>query len=71
LTIKAKKVYSLANNYLLICLEEELDLETIEEIAKLNPERVVFYDNGFKNDVVKLNAGETLKKFGVKDIRVI
>lgn len=71
LTIKGKKVYSLADNYLLICLEKELDLETIEEIAKLNPERVVFYDNGFKDDVVKLNAGETLKKFGVKDIRVI
>jgi adenine-specific DNA-methyltransferase len=71
LTIKGKKVYSLADNYLLICLEKELDLETIEEIAQLNPERVVFYDNGFKDDVVKLNAGETLKKFGVKDIRVI
>jgi adenine-specific DNA-methyltransferase len=69
--IRGKKVFSLADNYLLICLEKDLGLDIIEEIAKLKPNRVVFYDDGFKDDSVKLNAEQTLKKFGVEDIRVI
>jgi adenine-specific DNA-methyltransferase len=69
--IRGKKVFSLAGNYLLICLEKDLGLDVIEEIAKLKATRVVFYDDGFKDDSVKLNAEQTLKKFGVEDIRVI
>ena len=71
LEIQGKRVFSLANNYLLICLERDLTLSIIEEIAKLKPNRVVFYDDGFRDDHVKLNAEQTLKKFGVEDIRVI
>ena len=69
--IDSKKVFSLAANYLLVCLEKNLSLSTIEEIAKLKPQRVVFYDDAFKDDVVKLNAEQTLRKFGVEDLRVI
>lgn len=69
--IDSKKVFSLAANYLLVCLEKNLSLSTIEEIAKLKPQRVVFYDDAFKDDVVKLNAEQTLRKFGVEDVRVI
>jgi adenine-specific DNA-methyltransferase len=71
LEIDSRKVFSLAANYLLVCLEKNLSLSTIEEIAKLKPERVVFYDDAFKDDVVKLNAEQTLRKFGVEDLRVI
>ena len=71
LEIDSRKVFSLAANYLLVCLEKNLSLSTIEEIAKLKPERVVFYDDAFKDDVVKLNAEQTLRKFGVEDVRVI
>lgn len=71
LEIDSRKVFSLAANYLLVCLEKNLSLSTIEEIAKLKPQRVVFYDDAFKDDVVKLNAEQTLRKFGVEDVRVI
>jgi adenine-specific DNA-methyltransferase len=71
LEIDSRKVFSLAANYLLVCLEKNLSLSTIEEIAKLKPQRVVFYDDAFKDDVVKLNAEQTLRKFGVEDLRVI
>jgi len=71
LEVDSKKVFSLAANYLLVCLEKNLSLSTIEEIAKLKPKRVVFYDEVFKDDVVKLNAEQTLRKFGVEDLRVI
>lgn len=69
--VLGKKIFSLADNYLLVCLEKNLGLDVIEGIAKLKPTRVVFYDDGFKDDSVKLNAEQTLKKFGVEDIRVI
>jgi adenine-specific DNA-methyltransferase len=71
LTLAGKQVYSLAGNYLLVCLEKHISLQTIEEMAKLNPSRVVCYDDGFENDEVKQNALETLKRAGVEDVRVI
>ena len=51
--------------------EDIADLETVSEIAKKKPERVVFYDHGFKDDMVKINSEQTLKKAGIEDIRVI
>lgn len=66
-----KVVYSVGMGYLLICLERDLTLEHIEEIAKKNPARVVFYDEGFKDDTVRINAQQILKRYGVEDIRVI
>ncbi|MFD6005880.1 site-specific DNA-methyltransferase [Bacillus subtilis] len=64
-------VYSVGMGYLLICLERDLTLEHIEEIAKQNPVRIVFYDEGFKDDTVRTNAQQILKRYGVEDIRVI
>lgn len=66
-----KTVYNVGLGYLFICLERDLNLEVIEEIAKLNPARVVFYDDGFKNDTVRTNAQQILKRHNVEDIRVI
>ena len=57
--------------YLLICLERDLTLEHIEEMAKQKPARIVFYDEGFKDDTVRTNAQQILKRYGVEDIRVI
>ncbi len=71
LSLAGKQVYSLAGNYLLVCLEKKISLETVEEMAKLNPSRVVCYDDGFDGDEVKQNALETLKRAGVEDVRVI
>jgi len=71
LNLAGKKVFSLAENYLLICLEKKIGLEVVEEIAKLSPQRVVFYDDGFADDTVKANAEQTLKKAGVEEIMVI
>ncbi|MCF7843638.1 site-specific DNA-methyltransferase [Candidatus Gracilibacteria bacterium] len=70
-SINGKKVYSIAGGYLLVCLDKDIDLETVSEIAKKKPERVVFYDHGFADDMVKINAEQTLKKAGIEDIRVI
>ncbi|MCM3364307.1 site-specific DNA-methyltransferase [Niallia sp. MER TA 168] len=71
LSISGKTVYSVGMGYLLICLESDLTLNHIEEMAKQQPARIVFYDEGFKDDTVRTNAQQILKRYGVEDIRVI
>ncbi|ALS18379.1 site-specific DNA-methyltransferase [Clostridium butyricum] len=72
-----KKIFSIGFGALLVCLDDEITLEAVNEIVKLkkelNPEtcRVVFKDNGFKTDSVKTNAVEILKRNDVKDIMSI
>lgn len=69
--IAGKTVFSIGMGYLLICLERDLTLEQIEVMAKQKPARIVFYDEGFKDDTVRTNAEQILKRYGVDDIRVI
>ncbi|NAS18930.1 site-specific DNA-methyltransferase [Clostridium butyricum] len=72
-----KKIFSIGFGALLVCLDDDITLEAVNEIVKLkeelNPEtcRVVFKDNGFKTDSVKTNAVEILKRNDVKDIMSI
>jgi adenine-specific DNA-methyltransferase len=40
-----------------------------DELAPEDGMRVVFKDDGFKDDVVKTNAVQTLKRFGIDDIK--
>lgn len=69
--IAGKTVFSVGMGYLLICLERDLTLVHIEEMAKQQPARIVFYDEGFKDDTIRTNAQQILKRYGVEDIRVI
>lgn len=69
--IADKKIYDVGMGYLLICLEKNLELNVIEEIAMNKPTRIVFYDESFKDDTVRTNAQQILKRYGVEDIRVI
>lgn len=71
IVLAGNKVFSVGMGYLLICLERDLTLEQIEEMAKQKPARIVFYDEGFKDDTVRTNAQQILKRYGVEDIRVI
>ncbi|WP_088006832.1 site-specific DNA-methyltransferase [Indiicoccus explosivorum] len=71
--IRGRTVFSVGFGYLVVCLEIGLSLEDIEYIAKSYKkcERMVFLDNGFASDEVKINAEQVLKRNGVTDIRVI
>lgn len=71
--INGTAIYSINDDDLLICLARDLTLELIEKLAEQHPscQRVVFYDEGFKNDTVRINADQLLKRFGIEDIRVI
>ncbi|MBM7704181.1 site-specific DNA-methyltransferase [Metabacillus iocasae] len=69
--IAGKTVFTIGLGYLLVCLERDLTLYEIEEMAKEKPARIVFYDEGFIDDRVRTNAQQILKRYGVEDIRVI
>jgi adenine-specific DNA-methyltransferase len=67
-----KKIYSVSDGALLICLEKELTVALITEIAKLEPARVVCLDSGFKEkDDLKTNAIQIMKSHGIDDFRTV
>jgi len=72
LNLAGKKVYSITNNALLICLERKLSKEVITEMARLQPARVVCLDVGFAdNDQLKTNAVQIMKSHEVEDFRTV
>lgn len=72
LKLSDKKVYSVENNALLICLDRKITKNLIIEMAKLKPARIVCLDIGFdNNDHLKTDAMETFKSYGVIDFKTI
>ena len=59
---------------LAVCFDEDITTDTVEAIAKLKEEyeaetmRVVFKDSSFKNAVVKTNAIQILKQYGIDEV---
>lgn len=72
---KGKTIFNVAYGSVLLCLEDNIDLEIVHEMIKLKPEdfdtKVIFKDSGFLNDSVKTNAIQTLKKNGINDVRSV
>jgi adenine-specific DNA-methyltransferase len=67
-----KKIYSVSDGALLICLEKELSIDLITQIAKLEPARVVCLDSGFnEKDDLKTNAIQIMKSHGIDDFRTV
>lgn len=72
LTLADKKVYSVEDDALLICLESELTEDVIRAIAAKEPARVVCLDAGFKNnDQLKTNAVQIMKSHNVHDFKTV
>ena len=74
--IETKKVFSVGFGALFICLADGITSKIAEGIGAwkevLNPEscRVIFKDSGF-GDVEKTNSVQTLKRFGINEIKSI
>lgn len=74
--IEGKKVFNVGFGSLFICLSNEITSKVAEGIGiwkkELSPEtcRVVFKDSGF-TDVEKTNSVQTLKRFGINEIKSI
>ncbi|MBO7072611.1 MAG: site-specific DNA-methyltransferase, partial [Acetobacter sp.] len=74
--LAGKKVYVLGGGALMVCLDKDVSMQTIEGIGQLketlSPDiiRVVFRDHCFENDVIKTNALLTLKqRYAITDIK--
>lgn len=67
LEIQGKKVYSIEDGQLMICLEKGLTKGLMKEIAEKEPARVICLDEGFEgNDQLLTNTVEVLKTKGVE-----
>ena len=74
--IEGKKVFNVGLGSLFICLSDNITAKVAEGIGQwkeaCSPEicRVIFKDNGF-TDVEKTNSVQTLKRYGINEIRSI
>lgn len=60
--VSDKVYYSVAEGAMLICLEDQITRELIDEMAAAEPFRVICLDKGFQgNDQLKTNAVQTFK----------
>jgi adenine-specific DNA-methyltransferase len=72
LQLAGKRVYSVAEGELFVCLEEELTLELIRAMAERKPQRVVCLDRGFDdNDQLIANAVQLFKTEGVTSFKTV
>jgi len=72
--IENKKVFVIGYGALIVCLDDKITTDVVEQIAKLKDEyqssimRVVFKDGSFKDAVVKTNTLQILKQFGIDEV---
>ena len=70
-TIAGKKVYNVADGFLIACFDEKLTTETITAIAKQQPYYFVMRDNGFADDSVATNFEQIFAAFSPETIRKV
>ena len=61
-TICNKTVFFVDDNALVACFDTNITEELIKELAGLDPLRVVFRDDAFVSDAVKINADQIFKQ---------
>lgn len=61
-TILNNNVYYVADNALVACFDDNVDINIVDEICKCKPLKIVFKDNSFKSDKDKINLEERIKK---------
>jgi adenine-specific DNA-methyltransferase len=75
ISFKDKSIYNVAFGSVLLCLDNDINQETVKEMIQYKSEhmntKVVIKETGFVNDSVKTNALQTLKKHGITDIRSV
>lgn len=60
--ILRNKVYYVAENSLVACFDDEINIEIINKICNKKPLKVVFRESSFKSDSDKINTYEKIKK---------
>lgn len=61
-TVQGKTVFFVDGNALFACFETGVTEELVKELASREPLRVVFRDNGFVSDAVKINVEQVFRQ---------
>lgn len=69
--IKGKKVYKVNEKELVCCFERNLTNAIVTEIAKMQPEYVVFRDSSMQSDSVNINFEQLFKSYSPNTIRKV
>jgi adenine-specific DNA-methyltransferase len=70
-TIAGKKVFNVADNFLIACFDEDVSDETITAVAKLQPAYFVMRDSSMKNDSVATNFDQIFATYSPDTIRKV
>ncbi|MFK5587876.1 site-specific DNA-methyltransferase [Lactobacillus delbrueckii] len=69
--IAGKKVFSVADGYLLACFDKNVTEETVIEIAEKRPFYAVFRDNSMANDSVAANFEQIFETYSPETVRKV
>lgn len=61
-TLQGKTVFFVDDNALVACFDQGISEELVKELAKAEPLRVVFRDNGFASDALKINVEQIFRQ---------
>lgn len=71
-TVQGKTVFFVDDNTLVACFDRGVTEELVKEVAKREPLRVVFRDNGFVSDAVKNNVEQIFRQLSPStDVKAI
>lgn len=71
-TIQGKTVFFVDENALVACFDTGVTEELVKDLAKAEPLRVVFRDNGFESDAVKINVEQIFRQLSpTTEVRAI
>jgi len=69
--IAGKKVFNVADNFLIACFDENVTEETIKAIAQLQPYYFVMRDSSMKNDSVATNFEQIFATYSPDTVRKV
>lgn len=69
--IGGKKVFSVADGYLIACFDSDVTTEAVTEIAKMKPYYAVFRDSGMANDSVATNFEQIFATYSPTTVRKV
>lgn len=69
--IAGKKIFSVADNYLIACFDSNITEQTVTEIAKQHPSYAVFRDSGMATDSVATNFEQIFETYSPKTQRKV
>ncbi|NLM74918.1 MAG: site-specific DNA-methyltransferase [Clostridiaceae bacterium] len=69
--IGGKKVFNVADGYLIACFDNDVTDEVVKEIAKMQPYYAVFRDSGMASDSVAANFEQIFEAYSPSTIRKV